>query len=176
MERRKRRGRNCSRLVYTCLLIESIHAPTTTPRVLGACFLPSVHLPTLLTVVTCEYSTAKIVLEQAAATNSPRFLISDASSPNSSSIVVHRSRKLWENRPLADDLQIIDQHQRSMFSARIYPTPLSSITPLQLVRGGEGATYIRSSLPSLPIPHSYVPTFVLSPSNSLSHCSPSPRS
>ena len=131
------------------------------------CTCPPFSLSSFV-MVTCESSTARIVLEQAAATNSPRFLISEASSPNSSSIVVHRSRKLWENRPLADDLQIIDQHQRSTF--------ISSITPLQLVRGGEGATYIRSSLPSLPIPYSYVPTLVLSPSNSLSHCSRSPRS
>ena len=64
-----------------------------------------------------------VLEEQAAVTNSSHILTSDASSPNSSSAVWRRSGKLWENRPLADNLQIIDQHRRSTFNARIHPPP-----------------------------------------------------
>ena len=46
-----RRRRYCFRLVYTCLLIESIHTPNF--RVEGACVHPNVHL-TLFTVVVCD--------------------------------------------------------------------------------------------------------------------------
>ena len=54
-----------------------------------------------------------------------------------------------ENRPLADDQNIIDS---STFIAQIHPTPLSNIPPLQLVRWSGGGLYLRSSLRSHPIP------------------------
>ena len=71
-----------------------------------------------------------VLAEQAVATNSLHLLTSDASSPNLSSIVWHRSRKLWENRPLADDQKVgllilpifLDHHQR----VRQFDHPLGS--------------------------------------------------
>ena len=52
------------------------------------------------------------------------------------------------------------------------PTPLSNITPLQLVRGGGGGTHPQSSLPSLPISYPYVPTLAPSPSLVLFRAAP----
>ena len=93
------------------------------------------------------------MLERAAATNSSRILISNPSlPPNSSSVVWHKSRELWEE-PFASRRP---KGHRSMSTFNVQCSdphhPLSNITPRQLVCGGGG---LRSSLlsPTIPLPY-----------------------
>ena len=143
---------------YTRVSLSNRIGHSQSPRVQGACFHPNVHLSILLTAVICDGDPRLIngenLLERVAATNSSHLLLS-ASSPNPSSIVGHRSRKLW-GEPFAS--------RRPKARRSIHLLSNINITPLQLIRGGGGA--------SLPIPYSHAHSLVPSSSPVLSRAAP----